>query len=140
MNALKKARSNIILVTCLLLLNSCGDLLDGEATLFCSPNFTQGNIALKVTYVIGSLNSYEFEVCYNDSFRGKQVTVYGANTYGDLAALGPANIRLPSLTDGLYPGDRFTVEFANNHTWFAIYEDVGGAPDTVTQIIIGEFR
>jgi hypothetical protein len=137
MNILRKATTNIILFMGLLILNSCGG---GSASLYCTPNFTQGNIALKVTHIIGSLNTYEFQVCYNDSFRGKQVTVYGAQTYGDIATLGAANIRLASLTDGLYPGDEFTVTFNNNDTWFAIYEDVGGIPATTKQIIIGEFR
>lgn len=138
MKGLYKATITIVFGVFLLLLHGCGG---GQSSLYCSPNFSQGNIAMKVTYVIGSLNSYEFEVCYNDSFQGTQVSVYGVETFADIATITPAvDVRLAHLSDGLFPGDRFTVTFANDDTWFAIYADNSGTLSTTTQLIKGEFR
>lgn len=137
MNALKKATNTISLALFLLFLGSCG-----KSTLFCSPNYSQGGFAAKVTYLVGSLNTYEFEVCYNDSFAGSQFSVYGVETEGDIATISTStDVRLAHVNDSISPGDRFTVTFANNDAWFAIYKDDNlGNLSTTTEILRGEFR
>ncbi len=134
------ATTTFALAIFLLVLASCGKAFNPD--MVCIPNFSQGNIGLKMTYVMLSMNEYEFEVCYNDSFQGSQVSVYGVPAPADLSNVNTTtDIRLAHITDGLYPGDRFTVTFANNDTWFIIYEDGSGSTlSTTTEIIRGEFR
>lgn len=122
----------------LLILGACSKFTND---MVCIPNYSQGNIGMKVTYLVGSYNEFEFEVCYNDSFQGDQVSIYGVETAGDIAQISTVtDIRLARLTDGLYPGDRFSVQFANDDAWFVIYKDFAGNPATNSEVLRGEFR
>lgn len=138
MKGLYKATITIALPIFLLILTSCGG---GTTDYVCIPNFIQGSVGLQVTHVVGTANKFNFEVCYNDAFQGRQVTIYGVETVGDIATITAADARLSHLGDGMYPGDRFEVTFSNDDTWFAIYADDNmGNHSTTTQIIRGEFR
>ena len=134
-----KAILNAFLLLNFIFLISCGS---GSTDLYCSPNYSQGGLALKVSYLVGSLNTYEFEVCYNDSAFGEQVSVYGVETFADIATINTGtDVRLAHISDNLNPGDRFTVTFSNDDTWFVIYEDdVLGNLDNTNELIKGEFR
>lgn len=138
MNSLRKATITIAFGFLLLILGSCG----GSSAQYCIPNFSQGNFGAKVTYLLGSLNTYEFQVCYNDSFAGSQISVYGVETENNISTISPStDVRLGHMTDGLRPGDTFSVTFSNDDVWFAIFKDDSlGNLDTTTEILRGQFR
>lgn len=97
---------------------------------------------MRVTHLVGSLNEFEFEVCFNDTSAGSQVSVYGVQFEGDIASINVAtDVRLAHLTDGIRAGQKFSVTFNNNDAWFVIYKDDSfGSLDNSVEIIRGEFR
>lgn len=133
-----KTIPGITFVLFLSFLFSCGKAPEVS----CSANFIQAGFGARVTYVVGTLNEFQFEVCYNDDFVGSQISVYGVESQSDIATINLASdVRLPHLTDGLRPGDVFSVSFNNDDAWFVIFEDDAlGNYDNSTQILKGQFR
>lgn len=137
----KKAPKAILMAAIAILISfmiSCGN----ESPDYCTANFVQGGVGMRVTFLVGSLNEFNFQVCYNDTFRGSEVSVYGVQFESDIATLSTAtDVRLAHLTDGLLPGQSFSVTFNSSDAWFVIYEDdTLGNLDNTSEVIRGEFR
>jgi hypothetical protein len=134
-SSLYKKLLSVSFVVFPLFLNSCG-----KQEMACSPNFVQGGFGALVSYSFN--NDFQFEVCYNDSFLDKQISVYGFQSQSDIATINLAtDVRLPHMVNGLHPGDIFTVTFNNDDAWFAIFEDDNlGNFSSAVQILRGQFR
>lgn len=139
---LMNAISSAFVVLILSLLISCGGVGNGGSDAYCSANFVQGGVGMRVTFLVGSLNEFQFQVCYNDTYAGSEVSVYGVQLESDIASISTAtDVRLAHLTDGLRPGDSFSVTFNGSDAWFVIYKDDNlGNFSTTTEILRGEFR
>lgn len=139
---LTKAIPVAFIALILSILISCGGVGNGGSDAYCSANFVQGGVGMRVTFLVGSLNEFQFQVCYNDTFAGSQVSVYGVQLESDIASLSTStDVRLAHLSDGLRPGDSFSVTFNNSDAWFVIYEDDNlGNFDTSSEVLRGEFR
>ena len=141
LNISKKIPKSIVAVfiaVFLSILISCGN----STSSYCTPNFVQGGVGMRVTYLVGSMNEFQFQVCYNDNFVGSQVSVYGVQLQSDIAGINTStDVRLEHLTDGLNPGESFSVTFNNSDAWFVIYEDDNlGNLDNTSEVLRGEFR
>ncbi len=136
----KLARTSLLASMAILLslMISCGN----GASSYCTPNFIQGGVGMRVTFLVGSLNEFNFQVCYNDTFLGSEVSIYGVQLESDIATLNTAtDVRLAHLTDGLRPGQSFSVLFNSSDAWFVIYEDDNlGNLDNTNEVLRGEFR
>jgi hypothetical protein len=127
-----------LVATCWLV--SCGKVATESA---CEANFFNGDLSLKVTYVLNSVNTFEFQVCSNTSFLDKQFSVYGLANILDIHTMDPnTHVRLANITDGLHVGDTFQVTFSAGDVWFVMFEDdpVTGALSTTTEIARGAIR